>query len=153
MPASIVSFRSDPGRARSAPKRGSKTSRTVGVPEDRSFGLHPFEGTLVEALEATEPIVVRPDEAQHLTGQGAARVVALRLLAEADARQVELPERLGVGVVELARDPDERLRALEPRLEAVLVDAEELRDRPRRGARVLNLGRHGEGRVDRHRDR
>ena len=108
---------------------------------------------LVHRLEPAQAVIVGADVAEHLGCGVAQRVVALRLLEEVDAGELEIAHRARLRRIELAREPDELAVAGELARELRAVAAEDPGERRRGALGVLDLARHREGRLHLDRDR
>ena len=95
------------------------------------------EDALVLELETRETRGVDPDEPQHLRRERAGRVVALRDLQEADARQPECFEAIGDMHIDLSAEVDEGgIGRPEPPLDVSGTQAQDARDLRRLADRV-----------------
>ena len=94
------------------------------------------------------PGIFHADRTEHLRGQIARGIEALRLFLEMNALQLQGIDALDGLVVGLARHPAERLVRAAVRQHDVVVIAGDARDERNRGGKILDFGGHGECGID-----
>jgi DNA-binding winged helix-turn-helix (wHTH) protein len=113
---------------------------------DHELAGLPGQLLVVLHLESAQAVVVDADVAEERAGQRARRVEPLRLGHEVDALEVQLLDRFGGGVVDLAGQVDEGVAPLtEPIGQDLLVHAENRGELGGIGGRVgddLGIGPH-----------
>ncbi len=102
-------------------------------------------------LDAALPGIFHADRTQHLRGQIARGIKALRLFLEMNPLQLQGIDALDGLVVGLARHPAERLVRAAIRQHHVVVIAGDARDERNRRGKIFDFRGHGECGIDQHR--